>query len=69
MTTSKQIKSNISKEGILSISIDQVQVPEPKEGEVLIKLITLTVPVGIEVTHACVLTKFSSTPSTANLYV
>ena len=38
MTTSKQIKSNISKEGILSISIDQVEVPEPKEGEVLIKV-------------------------------
>ena len=38
MTTSKQIKSNISKEGILSISIDEVEIPEPKEGEVLIKV-------------------------------
>ena len=38
MTASKQIKSNISKEGILSISIDEVEIPEPKEGEVLIKV-------------------------------
>ncbi len=38
MTTSKQIKSNISKEGKLSISIDEVEIPEPKEGEVLIKV-------------------------------
>ncbi len=38
MTTSKQIKSNISKEGKLSISIDEVEIPEPKEGEVIIKV-------------------------------
>ena len=38
MITSKQIKSNISKEGKLSISIDEVEIPEPKEGEVLIKV-------------------------------
>ena len=38
MTTSKQIKSKISKEGKLSISIDEVEIPEPKEGEVLIKV-------------------------------
>ena len=38
MTTSKQIKSNISKEGKLSISIDEVEIPDPKEGEVLIKV-------------------------------
>ena len=38
MTISKQIKSKISKEGLLSISIDEVEVPEPKEGEVLIKV-------------------------------
>ena len=38
MTTSKQIKSNISKEGKLTISIDEVEIPEPKEGEVLIKV-------------------------------
>ena len=33
MTTSKQIKSNISKEGKLSISIDEVEIPEPKVRE------------------------------------
>lgn len=38
MTISKQIKSKISKEGLLSISIDEVEVPEPKDGEVLIKV-------------------------------
>ena len=38
MTTSKQIKSNISKEGKLTISIDEVEIPEPKEGEVIIKV-------------------------------
>ena len=38
MTISRQIKSKISKEGLLSISIDEVEVPEPKDGEVLIKV-------------------------------
>jgi NADPH2:quinone reductase len=38
MTISKQIKSKISKEGLLSISIDEVEVPELKDGEVLIKV-------------------------------
>ena len=38
MPTSKQIKSNISKEGKLTISIDEVEIPEPKEGEVIIKV-------------------------------
>ena len=38
MTKSKQIKSKISKEGILSIFIDEVEIPEPKDGEVLIKV-------------------------------
>ena len=38
MTMSKQIKSKISKEGKLTISIDEVEVPEPKDGEVLIKV-------------------------------
>ena len=39
MTTSKQIKSKISKEGLLTISIDEVSVPEPGDGEVLIKVL------------------------------
>ena len=39
MTTSKQIKSKISKEGLLTISLDEVSVPEPSDGEVLIKVL------------------------------
>lgn len=38
MTISKQIKSKISKEGLLTISLDEVNVPEPNDGEVLIKV-------------------------------
>ena len=38
MTVSKQIKSKISKEGLLTISIDEVNVPDPSDGEVLIKV-------------------------------
>ena len=38
MTISKQIKSKVSKEGVLTISIDEVEVPDPKDGEVLIKV-------------------------------
>ena len=38
MTMSKQIKSKISKEGKITISVDEVEVPEPKDGEVLIKV-------------------------------
>ena len=38
MNMSKQIKSKISKEGLLTISIDEVEVPDPKDGEVLIKV-------------------------------
>ena len=38
MTLSKQIKSKISKEGLLTISLDEVNVPDPSDGEVLIKV-------------------------------
>ena len=38
MTISKQIKSKISKEGLLTISLDEVNVPEPNDGEVLNKV-------------------------------
>ena len=38
MNSSKQIKSKISKEGLLTISIDEVDVPQPSAGEVLIKV-------------------------------
>ena len=38
MTVSKQIKSKISKEGLLTISLDEVNVPEPGDNEVLIKV-------------------------------
>ena len=38
MTVSKQIKSKISKKGLLTISLDQVEVPEPGDNEVLIKV-------------------------------
>ena len=38
MTSSKQIKSNISKEGLLTISIEEVDIPQPNAGEVLIKV-------------------------------
>ena len=38
MKSSKQIKSNVSSEGLLTISIDEVEVPEPKDGEVIIKV-------------------------------
>lgn len=38
MTLSKQIKSKISKEGLLTISLDEVNVPDPGDGEVLIKV-------------------------------
>ena len=38
MTVSKQIKSKISKEGLLTISLDEVNVPDPSDGEVLIKV-------------------------------
>ena len=38
MTVSKQIKSKISKEGLLTISLDEVNVPDPDDGEVLIKV-------------------------------
>ena len=38
MKISKQIKSKISKDGTLTISIDNVEVPEPNEGEVLLKV-------------------------------
>ena len=39
MTVSKQIKSKISKEGLLTISLDEVNVSEPGDGEVLIKVL------------------------------
>ena len=39
MTVSKQIKSKVSKEGLLTISLDEVNVPEPGDGEVLIKVL------------------------------
>ena len=39
MTVSKQIKSKISKEGLLTISLDEVNVPEPGDDEVLIKVL------------------------------
>ena len=39
MTVSKQIKSKISKEGLLTISLDEVNVPEPGDNEVLIKVL------------------------------
>ena len=39
MTVSKQIKSKISKEGLLTISLDEVNIPEPGDGEVLIKVL------------------------------
>ena len=35
---SKQLKSKISAEGLLIISIDEEEIPEPKDGEVLIKV-------------------------------
>ncbi len=35
---SKQLKSKISAEGLLTISIDEEEIPEPKDGEVLIKV-------------------------------
>ena len=38
MKSSKQIKSNVSSEGLLTISIDEVEVPEPKDGQVIIKV-------------------------------
>ena len=38
MTVSKQIKSKISKEGLLTISLDEVNAPDPSDGEVLIKV-------------------------------
>ena len=38
MTLSKQIKSKISKEGLLTISLDEVNVPDPGDIEVLIKV-------------------------------
>ena len=38
MTSSKQIKSKISKEGLLTISIEEVDIPQPNAGEVLIKV-------------------------------
>ena len=38
MTVSKQIKSKISKEGLLTISLDEVNIPDPGDGEVLIKV-------------------------------
>ena len=38
MKSSKQIKSNVSSEGLLTISIDEVEVHEPKDGEVIIKV-------------------------------
>ena len=38
MTLSKQIKSKISKEGLLTISLDEVEVPEPGDDQVLIKI-------------------------------
>ena len=38
MRVSKQIKSKISKEGLLTISLDEVNVPDPGDGEVLIKV-------------------------------
>ncbi len=39
MTVSKQIKSKISKEGLLTISLDEVNVPEPGDNEALIKVL------------------------------
>ena len=39
MTVSKQIKSKISKEGLLTITLDKVDVTEPGDGEVLIKVL------------------------------
>ena len=38
MTVSKQIKSKISKEGLLTISLNEVNIPDPGDGEVLIKV-------------------------------
>ncbi len=38
MTLSKQIKSKISREGLLTISLDEVEVPEPGDDQVLIKV-------------------------------
>ncbi len=38
MTVSKQIKSKISRDGLLTISLNQVEVPEPGDNEVLIKV-------------------------------
>ena len=38
MTISKQIKSKVSKEGLLTISLNEVEVPEPGENEVLVKV-------------------------------
>ena len=35
---SKQLKSKISAEGLLTISIDEEEIPEPEDGEVLIKV-------------------------------
>ncbi len=35
---SKQLKSKISADGLLTISIDEEEIPEPKDGEVLIKV-------------------------------
>ena len=42
MTLSKQIKSKISKEGLLTISLDEVEVPEPGDDQVLIKVQALS---------------------------
>ena len=39
MTVSKQIKSKISKEGLLTITLDKADVTEPGDGEVLIKVL------------------------------
>ena len=39
---SKQLKSKISAEGLLTISIDEEEIPEPKDGEVLIKVQALS---------------------------
>ena len=55
MKSSKQIKSNISSQGLLTISIDEVEVPEPKDGEVIIKVQATPINPSIDLKLASVL--------------
>ena len=49
MTVSIQIKSKIYKEGLLTITLDEVNVPEPGDGEVPVSYTHQTLPTNREV--------------------